>query len=114
LLTWTLSCDFEFANTAEVQAAWLTVLKTKISTYEDLERLPKADQVAFFQIGALFESLGVLAERGIVKLNTIADMFLTKLAWETMKPFISGVRQRYGEEENYTAFQRLYEQINNI
>lgn len=103
---------YEFANTAEVQAAWLTVRKTKISTYEDFEKLPKADQVAFFQIGALFESLGVLVERGIVKSDIIADMFLTKIAWESMKPFISGVRQKYGEEENYSAFQRLYEQIN--
>jgi hypothetical protein len=67
--------------------------------------------VAFFQIGALFESLGVLVERGIVKVNIIEDMFLTRLAWETMKPFVSGVRKKYGEEENYTAFQRLYEQI---
>ena len=102
---------YEFANTAEVQAAWLTVLKSNISTYEDFENLPKSDQVAFFQIGAVFESLGVLVERGIVKVNIIEDMFLTRLAWETMKPFVSGVRKKYGEEENYTAFQRLYEKI---
>jgi hypothetical protein len=28
---------YEFANTADVQSAWLTVLKAKISSYEDLE-----------------------------------------------------------------------------
>ena len=102
---------YEFANTAEVQAAWLTVLNAKVSTFADFEKLPKTDQVAFFQIGALFESLGVLVERGIIKVNIIEDMFLTQLAWESMKTFVSGVRERYGEEENYTAFQRLYEQI---
>lgn len=102
---------YEFANTAEVQAAWLTVLNSNISTYEDFESLSKPDQVAFFQIGALFESLGVLVERGIVKVNIIEDMFLTRLAWKSMKPFVSGVRERYGEEENYASFQRLYEQI---
>ncbi|MGA2626298.1 MAG: hypothetical protein ABSF63_04460 [Candidatus Bathyarchaeia archaeon] len=102
---------YEFANTAEVQAAWLTVLNSNISTYGDFESLSKSDQVAFFQIGALFESLGVLVERGIVKVNVIEDMFLTRLAWESMKPFVSGVRERYGEEENYAGFQRLYEKI---
>lgn len=102
---------YEFANTAEVQAAWLTVLNAKMSTYEDFEKLPKSDQVAFFQIGALFESLGVLVERGIVKVNIIEDMFLTRLAWESMEPFVAGVRERYGEEENYASFQILYEQI---
>ena len=102
---------YEFANTAEVQAAWLTVLNANISTYEDFEKLAKPDQVAFFQIGALFESLGVLVERDIVKANTVADMFLPRLAWESMKPFVSGARAKYGEEENYASFQNLYEKI---
>ncbi len=102
---------YEFANTAEVQAAWLTVLNSNISSYEDFEKLSKPDQVAFFQIGALFESLGVLVERGFVKVSTVSDMFLTRLAWESMKPFVSGARERYGEEENYASFQKLYEKI---
>ena len=102
---------YEFANTAEVQAAWLTVLNSNISSYEDFESLSKSDQVAFFQMGALFESIGVLVERGIVKVNIIEDMFLTRLAWESMKPFVSGARERYGEEENYASFQKLYERI---
>jgi len=102
---------YEFANTAEVQAAWLTVTNAHISTYGDFQKLPKPEQVAFYQIGALFESLGVLVERGIVKADVIEDMFLTEQAWESMKPFVSGVRQRFGEEENYTGFQKLYEQL---
>ena len=102
---------YEFANTAEVQAAWLTVLNAHISTYEDFQDLPKSEQVAFYQIGALFESLGVLVERGIVKADVIEDMFLTELAWDSMKPFVAGVRERFGEEENYAAFQKLHEQL---
>ena len=102
---------YEFANTAEVQAAWLTVLNAHISTYEDFQELPKSEQVAFYQIGAVFESLGVLVERGIVKADVNEDMFLTQLAWDSMKPFIAGVRERFGEEENYVAFQKLHEQL---
>jgi hypothetical protein len=102
---------YEFANTAEVQAAWLTVINARISSYEDFEQLPKPDQVAFYQIGALFESLGVLVGRNIVNVDIVEDMFLTQLAWQSMKPFVDGVRQRFGEEENYAAFERLYEDI---
>lgn len=104
---------YEFANSAEFQAAWPTVLDSKINSYEDFLELQKSDQVAFFQIGALFESLGVLVERGIVKVEIIEDMFLTQLAWEAMKPFVAGMRQRYGEEENYIAFERLHDKLAN-
>ena len=82
---------YEFANTAEVQSAWLTVLNSKINSYEDFLKLQKSEQVAFFQIGALFESLGVLVEREFVNLDIIKDMFLTQLAWESMKPFVAGI-----------------------
>jgi hypothetical protein len=102
---------YEFANTAEVQAAWLTVINAHISTYEDFQKLPKPEQVAFFQIGALFESLGVLVERGIIRIDIVDDMFLTRLAWKSMKPFVAGLRQQFGEEENYAAFERLHEKI---
>jgi len=104
---------YEFANTAEVQASWLTVVNTHLSSYDDFLELSKNEQVAFYQIGALFESLGVLVERGIVKADIIGDMFVTQLAWKSMKPFVDGVRRRFGEEENYAAFQKLYEHFAN-
>ncbi len=104
---------YEFANTAEVQSAWLTVLSSKIASYGDFAKLPKSEQVAFFQIGALFESLGVLVEKGFVRPEIIKDMFLTQLAWKSMGPFVSGIRERFGEEENYVAFERLYNQSTN-
>jgi hypothetical protein len=102
---------YEFANTAEVQASWLTVINAHLSTYDDFQELSKPEQVAFYQIGALFESLGVLVDRGIVKADVVDDMFLTQLAWESMKPFVTGVRKRFGEEQSYVAFQRLYEDV---
>ena len=102
---------YEFANTAEVQASWLTVVNARLSTYDDFLELSKNEQVAFYQIGALFESLGVLVERGIVKADIIGDMFLTELAWNSMKPFVEGVRRRFGEEENFVAFEKLYELV---
>jgi len=102
---------YEFANTAEVQSAWLTVLNSKINAFQDFLNLPKTDQVSFYQIGALFESLGVLVERGIVKSDIIEDMFLTELAWDSMKIFVVGMRKQHGEEENFLAFERLYNLI---
>jgi hypothetical protein len=104
---------YEFANTAEVQAAWLTVLNSKIASFEDFLKLAKSDQVAFYQIGALFESVGVLVERGIVKDDIIQDMFATQLAWQSMKPFVSGIREKYGDEESYPAFEKLHERLTN-
>ena len=102
---------YEFANTAEVQAAWLTVLNSKISSFEDFLKLPKPEQVAFYQIGALFESVGVLVERGIVKDDIIEDMFATHLAWQSMKPFVLGIREKYGDEESYPAFEKLHDRL---
>ena len=102
---------YEFANTAEVQSAWLTVVNANLSSYEEFSKLAKTEQVAFYQIGALFESLGVLVERGIVKLEVIDDMFLTRLAWKSMKPFVVGTREKYGEEESYVAFEQLHNRL---
>jgi len=102
---------YEFANTAEVQSAWLTVLSSNIHTFEDFGKLPQPDKVSFYQIAALFESLGVLAERNIVKLEVIEDMFLTELAWTTMKPFVEGMRKQFGEDQNYIFFESLYERL---
>ena len=102
---------YEFANTAEVQSAWLTVLNSKISSYNDFLKLTKPEQVAFFQIGALFESLGVLVERGIIKLDIITDMFATHLAWRFMREFVSGVREQYGDDESYDAFEKLHNSL---
>lgn len=100
---------YEFANTAEVQSAWLTVTHSNIASYDAFLKLPKQEQVSFYQIGALFESLGVLVERGIVKLDIIGDMFLTQLAWKSMRPFVEGVRDQFGEEESYASFEKLHE-----
>ena len=102
---------YEFANTAEVQSAWLTVLNSKIQTFENFLELPKAEQVQFYQIASLFESLGVLVERGIVKPDIIEDMFLTELAWQNLRVFVHGMREQHGEEENYVVFERLYNRL---
>jgi hypothetical protein len=100
---------YEFANTAEVQSAWLTVTHANITSYEDFLKLPKPEQVAFYQIGAIFESLGVLVRRGIVKQDIVEDMFLTQLAWKSMRPFVEGVRDQFGEEESYASFEKLHQ-----
>ncbi len=98
---------YEFANTAEFQSAWLTVLHSNISNKGDFVNLSKADQVSFFQVAALFESLGVLVDKGFVKPEIIEDMFQTELAWKMTKPFIMGSRSHFGEE-GYVFFEKLY------
>ena len=102
---------YEFANTAEFQTAWLTVVNAHLATFEDFQKMSKMDQVSFFQIASLFESLGILVERGIVDSDIVDDMFLTKVAWKSMKGFVLGVRRKHGEEENFIAFERLYERL---
>jgi len=98
---------YEFANTAEFQAAWMTVQTAKLSSMQDFEKLSKSDQISFYQVAALFESLGVLVERGLVKADIIDDTFLTELAWEIMKPFIDGMRKSFGGEQGYVFFEKL-------
>ena len=102
---------YEFANSAEVQSAWLTVLNSRISSYDEFEKLPSQDQVSFLQIAALFESLGVLVARGMVKPDIIEDMFATELAWSIMQPYIAGARNKFGDDQNYVFFEKLYEKI---
>ena len=101
---------YEFANTAEVQSSWLTVIDTPLKSYEDFMKLPKAEKVSFYQISALFESIGVLVDKGFVSLETIDDMFAPERAWLSMKPFIDGVNQNSGDEV-YVFFRKLIEQM---
>ncbi len=105
---------YEFANSAEVQAAWLTVLNSNISSFEDFEQLAAKDKVSFYQIAALFESLGVLLQRGVVTTDVIDDMFLTELAWRAMKPFVMGMRAKFGAEDNYFFFEKLYQRLEGL
>jgi hypothetical protein len=102
---------YEFANSAEVQSAWLTVLNSKIASFEQFEELTKPEQVAFFQIAALFESLGVLVQRGIIRPDLVDDMFEVPLAWRCLTPFVSGIRQKYGDAAGYSAFEGLHDSI---
>jgi hypothetical protein len=104
---------YEFANTKEVQTSWLTVLNANLKSYEDFQRMPSDQQVAFYQIAALFESIGVLADRGIVSLPTVDDMFQTEMAWSAMEPFLEGMSKRY-EGEGYVFFQKLKDGIANL
>lgn len=102
---------YEFADSAEFQAAWLTVLSSKISSFEDFEHLPRQEQIYVYQVAALFESLGVLVEREIVGVDIIEDMFLTELAWTTLEPFIMGMRKKFGSDQGYASFEGLYKKL---
>ena len=102
---------YSFADSMEVQESYLTVLKAKISSFEDFERLPEEKQLAFFQVASLFESLGFLVEKGFVKAEIVDDMFATRLAWEMVKPFVMGMRQKYAAEDYYFFFERLRDRL---
>ncbi len=101
---------YEFANTREFQTSWLTVLNSRLSSFEEFEKLPREEQVAFYQVASLFESLGVLAKMEIVKLETVEDMFVPETAWTAMKPFLEGVPSKYGGE-GFTYFEKLKDDI---
>jgi hypothetical protein len=101
---------YEFANTAEVQTSWVTVLHSNIQTGEDFGGLSRSEQVAFYQIAALFESLGVLVDRNFVSLEVIDDTFQIELAWKSLKNFVYGSERRFGEE-TYVFFRKLVQRI---
>lgn len=102
---------YEFADSMEVQRSYFTVLRAKITSLEDYEKLPDEKQLAFLQVASLFESLGFLVEKGFVKAEIVDDMFATKTAWEMTKPFILGMRQRYASEDYYFFFERLFNML---
>ena len=102
---------YEFADSMEVQKSYTTVIRSKISSYEDFERLPEDKQLAFFQITSLFESLGFLVEKGYVKAEIVDDMFATRLAWDMTRPFIVGMREKFAAEDYYFFFERLFNRL---
>jgi len=97
---------YEFANTKEVQTAWHTVVNSSVDSFEDFQKLSRDDQVSFYQIASLFESLGVLLNKGIIDLRTVDDMFLPQVAWRKMKPFLEGLENASGTQ-NFPFFQKL-------
>lgn len=101
---------YEFANTREVQSAWLAVLSANIKTFEDFRKLSNDQQVSFYQIASLFESVGVLLDRGIIDLRTVDDMFFPQLAWQRMKPMIDGLNSASGVE-GFPYFAKLNHQM---
>ena len=102
---------YEFADSMEVQTSYLLVLKTKLSSYDDFEKLPQEKQLAYLQIASLFESLGFLVDKGFVKAEIIDDMFATRIAWDAAKPFILGFRERYAAEDYFFFFEKLYKRL---
>lgn len=102
---------YDFANSLEVQRSWSTVLSTEVATYQEFEKLPEEKQLAFHQVASLFESVGLLVEKGFVKLELVDDMFATGLAWQRLEPFVKGMRERYRSEDYYAWFAMLNERI---
>jgi len=101
---------YEFANTAEVQTSWLKVSDSGLKSFDEFKKLPEKEKVAFYQIAALFESIGVLVDRGFVSLTTIDDMFVPERAWQKLSPFIEGINNDAGEEV-YVFFRKLNERM---
>jgi hypothetical protein len=99
---------YDLANSMEVQRSWHTVIDTDISSFEEFEGLPEDKQLAFHQMASLFESIGLLVEKGFVKIELVDDMFATELAWERLEPFVQGMRSRFASEEYYVWFEKLY------
>ncbi|MDG7002233.1 MAG: DUF4760 domain-containing protein [Nitrososphaerota archaeon] len=103
---------YDMANSLEVQRSWTTVLKTKITSYEQFLGLPDETQLAFHQMASLFESIGFMVEKGYAEEDLVNDMFATNMAWEALKPFIMGMREQYSEEDYFLWFEKLHERLN--
>lgn len=102
---------YDVANSLEVQRSWLTVLNTNLASFEEFEKLPEEKQLAFHQMASLFESIGLLAEKGFVKLELIDDMFATRLAWQRLEPFVKGMREKHRTEDYYVWMEKLYDRL---
>lgn len=102
---------YDFANSLEVQRSWFTVVNAKLSSYDEYDKLPKEDKLAFQQIASLFESVGLLVEKGFVKAELADEMFATGLAWESLEPFVRGIREKYKSEEYYTWMEKLHNHL---
>ncbi|HME19711.1 MAG TPA: DUF4760 domain-containing protein [Nitrososphaerales archaeon] len=105
---------YDFANSLEVQRSWYTVVNTKISSIKDFERLPEEKQLAFHQVASLFESVGLLVERGYVKEELVNDMFATQLAWRSLEPFVKGMREKYASEDYYVWMEKLHDRVERL
>ena len=84
---------YEFANTREAQTSYLTVVNSNLKSYDDFLKLSKEDQVSFLQVSSLFESIGVLLDRGIITLQTVDDMFVPEICVAEAEA-LHGRRQR--------------------
>jgi hypothetical protein len=101
---------YEFANSAEVQTSWLMVNDSELKSYQEFQGLPEKQKVAFYQMAALFESIGVLVDRNFVGVSTIDDMFVPEQAYRKLSAFIEGVNKEAGEEV-YVFFRKLNERM---
>jgi hypothetical protein len=102
---------YDFANSLEFQESWSVVLNTKFATFEEFEGLPKRKQLAYHQVASLFESVGLLVERGYVDVELVDDMFATRLAWQALEPFVKGMREKFASEEYYVWTEKLHERV---
>jgi hypothetical protein len=102
---------YDLANSMEVQRSWHTVISAKISSYDEFKKLPEDKQLAFHQVASLFESIGLLVEKGYVKEELVDDMFATQLAWKALEPFVMGMRKEFATEDYYMWFEKLHNQL---
>jgi hypothetical protein len=102
---------YDQANSIEVQNSWLTVLNSGIRSADEFVKVPESTQLAFLQMASLFESIGLLVEKNYVESELIDDMFATQQAWDSLKPFIMWMRQKYASEEYYYFFEKLHSRL---
>ena len=102
---------YDMANSLEVQRSWATVLKTNLRSFEEFEKLNEEKQIAFHQMASLFESVGLMVQKGYATPDLVDDMFATNMAWTALKPFVMGMRERYPGEDYYYWFEKLQERL---
>jgi hypothetical protein len=67
------------------------------------------DWVAFDQVTAFYETMGVLQARGVASLSLLDDLLTQSIfeAWDRCAPIVAGERERTRTPQKYAAFERL-------
>jgi hypothetical protein len=70
---------------------------------------PTDDWVAFDQVATFYETMGVLHQRKVARLDLLDELLTASIfeAWERCAPIILGERERTRTPQKYVAFERL-------
>jgi hypothetical protein len=94
--------NVEFTN------AYTRIATTKSDSLKDF--VEKCSPQALFMVGNYYERIGVLLHRKLIDAGLISDILNVEVMWETMKPYVLYMRERYGSA-TFEWFEYLYDEV---